>query len=123
MADFFLYQGKEDRDIPMGIYGAAAMKLIKNKEFPGWAYTFYKDLRAAAEGPAPELLAFKHKHAILLAPSIRDETVKGMLICEDVVSDQVIEMESNTGLKLSVKIPPQDIRYIAQENVELAIIA
>lgn len=123
MNDFFLYQPTDERDVPTGVYGAAAMKLIENKEFPGWAYTFYKDLKASADGPAPDLLAFSHKHAILLAPMIREETVKGMLISEDIVSDQVIEMRSNTGLTLKLRIPPQKIRYIAEENVELEIVS
>lgn len=122
MNDFFLYQPKDDKDIPTGVYGAAAMRLVESREFPLWAYTFYKDLKSAANGPAPTLLAFSHKNAILLAPVIKEKTIKGMLISEDVVSGQVIEMTSNTGLTYSLQIPVQKSRYIAEENVELLIV-
>ena len=122
MNDFFLYQPTDEKDVPMSVYGAAAMKLIEDKEFPLWAYTFYKDLKMSADGPAPDLLAFSHKHAILLAPMIREETVKGMLISEDVISGEVIEMKSNTGLTLKLKMPLQETRYVAKENIELEIV-
>jgi hypothetical protein len=122
MEDFFLYQSREEQNVPMSVYGAAAMQLIKDRKFPQWALSFYGDLKRSASGDPPELLAYSHKNAIMLAPTIEDGELKGMLICEDVVSEKVIEMKSNLGDKILVKVHKLIIRYSAQEGVALQII-
>ena len=122
MEDFFLYKPRDDRNIPMASYGAAVMKMIELGTFPRWAYCFYKDFKAAASGPAPARLALMHEYAVLVAPEIGDETVRGLLISEDKASDQVLEFESDDGVKLSLQMPKLDIRYSANEDVELQII-
>lgn len=122
MEDFFLYQTQEDQNIPMSVYGSAAMKLIEMREFPLWALCFYSDLKKASSGSPPDVLAYKHKNAIILAPSVEDKLVKGMLICEDVVSEKEITMETIDGAKIKVQMPKLNIRYSAQENIELPIL-
>ena len=119
--DFFLYQPQDAQDIPMGVYGAAAMKLIENNEFPNWALTFYADLKKGASGNAPQVLAYQHKNAIVLAPLIDGHTVKGMLIADYAVSEQIIELQSNHGDMIRLQMPKLNSQYSAQEDVSLQI--
>ena len=119
--DFFLYQPQDAQDIPTGVYGAAAMKLIDNKQFPNWALTFYADLKKGAAGEPPELLAYQHKNAIVLAPVIDGQTVKGMLIADYAVSEQIIELQSNHGDLIRLQIPKLTSQYSAQEDISLQI--
>lgn len=121
MNDFFLYEPKEDRNIPTHIYGSAALRLIEMNLFPRWALFVYKDLRQAASGSPPDLLAFIHDNAILLAPLVKGDNVKGMLICEDRAFNKELTLESPCGQVLTVSIPSFDGRYAAIENIELNI--
>lgn len=119
--DFFLFQPQEDQNVPMAVYGAAAMKLIADRKFPLWALTFYGDLKRGASGEPPDLLAYIHDKAILLAPVIDGQFAKGMLIADEVVSEKVIEMQSNLGDTLKLRMPKMTIRYSAEEGVKLPI--
>ena len=121
MDDFFLYQPKDAQDIPTGVYGAAAMKLIEERNFPNWALTFYADLKKGAAGEAPETLAYQHPKAIVLAPSIDGHTVKGMLIADNDVSEEIIELQSNHGEMIRLQMPKLTMQYSAQEDVILQI--
>ena len=123
MEDFFLYQPVDDRNTPTGVYGAAAMELIEQELFPRWAYCFYKDLKSSSTNNPPNLLGLIHERAIILAPEITQNSVKGMLIMEDVVSEQTIEMESTLGGIIKVTMPRAAIRYSAKEGVEVPIVA
>jgi hypothetical protein len=123
MEDFFLYQPVDDRNTPTGVYGAAAMELIEQQLFPRWAYCFYKDLKNSSTGNPPNLLGLINEKAIILAPEITQNSVKGMLIMEDVVSEQTIEMESTLGGIVRVTMPKATIRYSAKEGVEVPIAA
>lgn len=122
MKDFFLYEPVETQNIPMYVYGAAAMKLIEMNLFPSWGLFIYKDLKQSAAGDPPDLLAFISKSAILLAPILKDTSVKGMLICEDRCFNKTIEMESPCGKQIKVSVPSFDGRYAAIEDIELEII-
>ena len=119
--DFFLYQPQDAQDIPTGIYGAAAMKLIESRQFPNWALTFYADLKKGAAGEAPQVLAYQHKNAIILAPVVDGHTIKGMLIADYVVSEDIIEMQSNQGEMIRLQMPKLTSQYSAQEDVTLQI--
>ena len=119
--DFFLYQPQDAQDIPTGIYGAAAMKLIENNNFPTWALTFYSDLKKGAAGTPPKLLAYQHQNAIVLAPVIDGETIKGMLIADYAVSEQIIELQSNHGDMIRLQMPKLNSQYSAQEDITLQI--
>ena len=119
--DFFLYQPQDAQDIPTGVYGAAAMKLIEKREFPGWALTFYADLKKGAAGSAPTLLAYQHEKAIVLAPVIDGKTVKGMLIADYCVSEKIIELQSNHGDMIRLQMPKLSSQYSAEEDIILQI--
>ena len=119
--DFFLYQPRESQDTPMAIYGAAALKLVEERMFPNWALTFYSDLKKSAEGEPPKLLAYMHDKAIVLAPVIDGNVVNGLLIADDVVSEQVLEMHSNHGELIKLEMPKLTIRYSAKEGAILPI--
>ena len=119
--DFFLYEPQEQQNIPSGLYGAAAIKLVEERKFPLWALTFYGDLKRGAAGDPPELLAYSHEKAIILAPVIDGEVVRGMLIAEEVVSEKILDMQSPSGEKIKLQMPKLTVRYSAQEGVELQI--
>ena len=119
--DFFLYQPQDAQDVPTGIYGAAAMKLIEDKNFPNWALTFYADLKKGASGTPPDLLAYQHDKAIVLAPTIDGNTLKGMLIADYAVSEDIIELQSNHGDMIRLQMPKLRSQYSAQEDITLQI--
>lgn len=121
MDDFFLYQPQDLQDIPTGVYGAAAMELIKNRQFPGWALTFYADLKKGAAGLPPQLLAYQNDNAIVLAPVIDGNTVRGMLIADYSVSEKIIELQSNHGEMIRLQMPKLTSQCSAQEDVILQI--
>lgn len=97
------------------------MKLIEERQFPQWALTFFSDLKKSASGEAPNLLAYIHDKAIVLAPEVDDNVVRGMLIADEIVSEQIIEMQSNHGDILKLQMPKLSIRYTAQEGLALPI--
>ena len=123
MEDFFLYQPREDRNIPTNVYGAAAMKLVADRIFPSWALFCFKDLKSSASGEPPEILAFIGGNAMLLAPIIKEKSVKGMLIANEAAYGEIKEMNSPCGRRVTVEIPVLNGKYIAEENIELFFVA
>lgn len=119
MEDFFLYQPQEDRNVPTNVYGAAAMKLVAEKLFPSWALFCFKDLKSSASGEPPSILGFIADNAILLAPILKEKSVKGMLIANEACYGEIVEMTSPCGRKIIVEIPVLNGKYVAEENVEL----
>jgi hypothetical protein len=124
MEDFYLFQAKEDRDIPKGRYGAAAMALIERRLFPAWALFVYKSLKESAQEGlrAPELLAFYCDRAILLAPEAIEGEVKGMLIARKEASNHKLILSSENGDKITLKMPTIDDEVVAIENSTLQIL-
>ena len=121
MNDFFLFEPDEDKNIPTGTYGAAAMKLIEIDRFPSWALFVYKDLAASSNGAPPGLLAFIHKEAIILAPIVKGDLVTGMLICTEKAYGKTLQMDSPCGRAINVDIPSLKGAYVAIEDIELEI--
>lgn len=119
MDDFFLYQPREEMNIPTAVYGAAAMELIKMKKFPSWALFVFKDLKQAASGSPPVNLGYVGESCLVLAPIMKDRTVKGMLICNEKAYGNVVTLQSPCGKTISVYIPVLGGRYKAVENIEL----
>lgn len=122
MSDFFLYESREDMNIPSSVYGAAALALIDMKQFPNWALFIYKDLRTAADGPPPKLLAFIGQDAMILAPMEYDDKVKGMIVCMETAYGEVRELRSPCGRVIKARFIRGSGKYYAQENVELDVI-
>ena len=81
MEDFYLYQPREDRDLPADRVGAAAMSLLKEGKYPSWALFCYKELAAASDAPVPALRAYQGEDFILLAPREQDGYMKGHVDC------------------------------------------
>jgi len=122
MQDFFLFELKEDRNIPTGVYGAAAIELSIQNLLPPWALFVFKDLREGADDTPPRLLAYIADNAILLAPSHGEKTVRGMLIAKHSASKARIRMTSPCGKSILVDMPLVSDKVVAQEDVELSVV-
>lgn len=122
MDDFFLYQPREAKNIPTNVYGAAAMELAARNELPGWALFVFKDLREAADGPPPQLLAYIGDYAMILAPIHYENCVKGMVIATESASRKRMKMRSPCGREVYIELPFINGKFYAQEDVELTLI-
>lgn len=122
MEDFFLFEPKEQKNIPTGVYGSAAMALAENNLLPSWALFVFKDLKEAADGSPPQLLAYKCEDALILAPSHRGHTVSGMLIAKHSASGKRRKMYSPCGRSIYTEIPTLNGKFYAQEDIELPLI-
>lgn len=122
MSDFFLYESKEDMNIPSSVYGAAALALIEARQFPNWALFIYKDLKSAAEGAPPKLLAYISADFMLLAPIHYDDKVKGMVVCMESAYGQIRQLASPCGQTIKVRCIKGRNKFFASENVELTVI-
>jgi hypothetical protein len=122
MSDFFLYQDREDMNIPSSVYGAAAMELIRIKKFPQWALFAYKDLKMSASGPPPQLLAFIGENAMIIAPIVDGDQVKGMIIAQESSYGQVKELHSPCGQVIKVHMPMYSGKYAAEENAIMPLV-
>lgn len=120
--DFFLFEPQDMKNIPMAIYGSAAMEMVSRGLFPSWALFIFKDLKEASAGSPPKLLAFMCDDAILLAPALNSTTVKGMLIAREPASKKRLHMTSPCGEKIYVELPVITSKFLAQEDVELSLI-
>lgn len=121
MNDFFLYEPRDMKNIPLAIYGAAAMELVATSQFPSWALFIFKDLKEAANGPAPKLLAYTCDDAILLAPVHVSGLVRGMLIARESSSKKRVIMVSPCGKKIYTELPIISSKFFAQEDIELSV--
>lgn len=123
MDDFYLYADRDDGSRgPNGKYGAAAMSLIESNLFPRWALFVYKDLKIqAGNANAPELLAFIHEDAIILAPSISENQCMGMLIATEEASRKTLTMESPCGRAVRMQMPIIDNKVYAEEDCVLTV--
>lgn len=118
--DFYLYQPKDDQDLPTGRCGAAAIALIQKRLFPSWALFCYKELASGSEGAsAPPLLAFLSPTALLLAPVKVDGGYKGMLIAQEDAGNRWIEFKSPCGRVETLYVPNVPTKVIAQDNMIL----
>jgi len=123
MEDFFLYEPRDLKNIPTGVYGSAAMALAGKGLLPPWTLFVYKDLKEAADGNPPKLLAYICDDAILLAPMHLGATVRGMLIAKESASKQRRTLTSPCGSKIYTEIPEILGKFVADEGVELTIIS
>ena len=122
MDDFFLYQSKEDRNIPSAVFGSAAMELIKMKMFPKWALFAFKDLKESANGRPPSILAYIGVDIMILGPVIDDGQLRGMIICQESSYDTRRQLCSPCGAGLEVLVPRYSGKIYAEENVSIQIL-
>lgn len=117
--EFYLYQPKDEQNLPEGRCAAAAVELYKRKMFPGWAMFCYKELATSAIGAPPPLLAFMSPKALLLAPIKTEHGYKGMLVAGEEVSEKWQTFMSPCGKMVTMYVPEIKTKFIAQDNVTL----
>jgi hypothetical protein len=122
MKDFYLYEDKEDMNIPSSVYGSAAMALASKRLLPSWALFIYKDLRSASDGNAPELLAYIGDDVLLLAPAHRDKKIRAMVVSMESSYGKVRHVKSPCGRQLTIKCPIGVNKFFAQENLEVHVV-
>jgi len=123
MDDFFIYQAKEERNIPSSVFGAAAMELVRLNLFPVWGLFTYKDLKAGAGGPAPEILAYIGEDILVLAPNISNNELTGMLIITESAYGKERTITSPCGKSVKVVVPKYHGKVYAEENISIRVIA
>lgn len=100
------------------------MALIKLRQFPSWALFCYKELTAQANNlTPPDILCVQSSTAIILAPSIQDNTVTGLLIATEEASATIQDMYTESGKMLKVQLPVINTKVVAQDAVTLTILA
>lgn len=122
MEDFFLYRPKEEKNIPTAIYGSAAMALIAMRLYPTWALFIFKDLKEAADGDPPSILAYVGEDAMILAPVHDQGIVKGMLIATEKASGKRLVLQSPCNKTIYVEMPQINDKFFAKENIDLNVI-
>ena len=103
--DFYMFQPADQSKSASARYGSAAMQLIKDGLYPGWALFCFTDLTAEADGHPPVLLAFLAEDAILLGPVEKPDGFVGLLIAEESASEQIREFKSPCGMSVRLKVP------------------
>jgi hypothetical protein len=117
--DFFLYQPRDEQDLPAGRCGAAALALIEQRLFPTWALFCYKELASGASNTPPALLAFISDTAVLLAPVKTERGYKGMLIAQEAAGECWHKFESPCGRVETLYVPKVPTKIMAQDNMDL----
>lgn len=105
MDDFFVYQTKEEMNIPTSRFGSAALELSRRGKLPKWALFVYKDLKAAAEGPPPEMLAYEASDIIILGPIVSKDEVRGMIICLESAYGTKRKLLGSNGTTIEIEVP------------------
>ena len=119
LEDFYLYQPRNDQDVPAERYGAAAMGLVRRKMLPSWALTFYSKLAAGAGGAEPSLLAFIGEDFLLLAPVKTPTGYTGLLIAMESASNTIQEASSPCGKTVTICLPKIPTKIVAEEGHDL----
>jgi len=122
MDDFYLYQPKDELNLPAERYGAAAVALAEAGLFPSFALFCFPELRKNANDTLPPtLVAFVGDGAVLLAPTAGDNTIHGLLIAEHAVSSQLVDMKSPCGQTITAQMPIIKDEVMAEEDVTLPL--
>ena len=119
MEDFYLYQPQDTQNMPSGRYGAAAIALAEAGMFPPFALFCFPELRKNAGDNTPTIIAYTHPGAVLLAPTLTDSGMHGLLIAEHSVSAQIIHMKDLDGQEIMVQMPIIKDEVMAEEDVTL----
>lgn len=119
MTSFYIYEPKDQQNLPSGRYGAAAVELIKRRKFPSWALFCFKELSQSASGEPPALLAYEGVDCLLLAPVATPGGFTGLFIAVESASGEVREMTSPDGQVIKVRVPIVETKIVAEEDVFL----
>ena len=120
MTEFSLYLSREDRNLPAGSYGAAALILANSGRFPTWALFCYKELVSGArQGYKPKVVAYMHEDAILLHPTHTQEGVVGFLIARQAASGELLTFTDEHGDQVRLWVPEINAEVVAEEDITL----
>ena len=120
MTEFALYLSREDRNLPSGSYGAAALILANSGKFPTWALFCYKELISGArQGYKPKIVAYIHEDAILLHPRHVQNGVTGFLIARKEASAQCLTFVDEHGDEVRLWVPVINAEVVAEEDITL----
>ena len=120
MTEFALYLNREDRNLPAGSYGSAALALANSGKFPTWALFCYKELVSGArKGYKPKVVAFMHEDAIILHPKHTQEGVTGFLIARHEASGKHLVFTDEHGDQVRLWIPEITAEVVAEEDITL----
>jgi hypothetical protein len=119
MSDFYLYEPKEQQNLPSGRYGSAAVALAKSNQFPAWALFCFRQLSQGASGSPPSVLAYIGSDCMLLAPVAASGGYTGLFIGMESASEQIRELKSPDGKTVTLKIPFVETKIVAEEDVFL----
>ena len=115
--DFLFFTPLEDRQLPEGHFGAAAIELHRQGRYPSWALFCFSELnKRAAQGYVPRVCALISDDAILLHPIQRDGGYRGMLIAREAASRKVIEFTRDDGEVIKLMMPEIKTKIIAEEE-------
>ena len=120
MDDFYLYEPVDAKHLPSGRYGAAAVAMAKEGQYPAWALFCFKQLSTSASGGVPALRAFIGSDCMLLAPVRAPGGYTGLFIATESAGGQVREMKSPCGRAVTLKIPLVETKIVAEEDQFLA---
>lgn len=128
VSDFYCYKIEDNHDTIDAIYSSAASQLIAIGKFPRWGLFIYKELmKNIGKAKAPDVLAYVHESAIILAPKIMNDSCKGLLIATEGVSFRtlsfdIIRNDQNSNEQIRVRMPKIDGKVVAIENCVLDIL-
>jgi hypothetical protein len=125
LTDFYIYINESQNDLPDGVYGACAGRLIALSKYPSWALFCYNDLKVNAKdytAPEDKNVALLSSDAIILAPRIQDDVCTGMLIALRSASNQIVEFTDLQGDTIRLLMPELKGQAVADEDVELRIV-
>lgn len=120
LEDFSFYMPREEKNLPSGAYGSAAMEAIKQGIYPSWALFCFADLKAGANPSyVPEMPILVAKDALLLHPVRNASGWSGMLIAAESASEQKRVFTDGKGNEWSLHVPFIGTKYVAQEDITL----
>ena len=118
--DFAIYTPRDRQDLPEGAYGAAALKLVKEKRYPAWALFCFKQLvSSATKDYEPTSAALISDYAILLHPRPVKGGFTGLLIAQERAGNCSSVFVDDQGDEFLLEVPPIPTKVIAEEGVTL----
>lgn len=115
-----IYKDMDDGNLPVSIYGSAALKMVNEKRFPHWALFCFKELNNSADPSyLPDNCAFVSEDAILLHPKKVTEGWTGMLIAMETASNQERIFKGDDGQVHKLTVPLFGDKYYALEGAIL----
>ena len=124
LEQFCLYADNEQKNMPAPKYGAAALALIERGMFPIWALFVYEDLKKnASKSSAPPVLAYVCDDAVILAPEVTNDGLRGMLIAQRSASGMARTLQNELGDSIRIIMPQIKSTVFADEEAIFDILS